>query len=335
MPDIDVVVMWVDGSDPVWISEKRKFEKPDGKDRDGVFLFRDYGLMNYWFRSVEAYLPWVRKIHFVTWGHLPSFLDTSNPKLNIVRHQDYMPEGSLPCYNSSALEMNLFRIKDLSEHFIYFNDDIFVLRPMDKSCFFTNKGEPCCQYTEMPPIHKGVRGVWQSIYVNDMSIINSYFDKQQCLHGRLNQYFNLKYKWYDNVRSLSLKFLFPYSFTGFKIYHVCAPFCKKTFQTIWEREPDLLTETSCHKFRDYRDVNQWLAIMWQLAEGNFHPRRMNALTVGVNSDNVDDVCTWIINQKYETLCINDGAQEIDFPNIAKKLQDAFDIILPNKCSFEK
>lgn len=334
MPEIDLVVMWVDGSDPAWIAEKEKYDKTETDDSNAVFRFRDNGLMKYWFRAVEKYLPWARKIHFVTWGHLPPFLDPSNPKLNIVLHQDYMPENSLPCFNSSALEMNLFRIKGLAEHFIYFNDDDFVLRPMNAEDFFTNKGIPCGQFTEIPPIHKGYRGIWQMLYINDISIINQYFQKRVCQKGKKSKYFSMKYHWYDNVRSVAMKILFPNYFVGFKTFHVPSPFCKKTFRTIWEKEPELLSEVSRHKFRDYTDINQWLAVWWQLAEGNFHPRRMNTMSILVNIDTVDQACGWIMDQSYEMLCLNDDADENDFPLITSRLQQAFETILPEKSSFE-
>ncbi len=334
MPDIDIVVMWVDGSDPDWLAEKSRFDKLGRSDSNGAFCFRDYGLMKYWFRAVETYIPWFRKIHFVTWGHLPAFLDTSHPKLNIVYHRDFMPEGTLPCFNSSALEMNLFRINGLSEHFIYFNDDMFVLRPLDQTDFFTEKGIPCCQFAEMPAIHKGPHGAWKMLYVNGMSIINQHFSKRECQRVNFFKYYNIKYRWYDNVRSLAMKYLFPDSFVGFKTYHVPAPFCKKTFKKIWEKEPDLMEKMSRHKFREYTDVNQWLAIWWQLAEGNFKPRRMDSMSIGIDNSTVDQVCEWIKGQTFEMFCINDNLDEKSFPAIMDRLQDAFETILPGKSSFE-
>ncbi len=335
MPDVDLVVLWVDGSDPLWLAERKKYEAFTSIENTAIYRYRDYGLMQYWFRAVEKNLPWVRKIHFVTWGHLPPFLYTSNPKLNIVRHQDFMPEGTLPCFNSSALEMNMFRIKGLSEHFIYFNDDMFVLRPMAKRDFFTENGIPCLQFTESPPIHKGYRGSWQTNYINDMSIINQYFNKQQCQRGCFGKYFSIKYNWYDNVRSLALKLLFPNVYTGFKTFHAATPFCKKTFETIWSKETELLTEVSRHKFREYTDVNQWLAIWWQMAEGNFHPRRRNTACIALNDKTVDNACQWIINKSYEVICLNDDANESDFQSIMEKLGNALDTIYPEKSSFEK
>ena len=334
MPDVDLVVLWVDGSDPEWLKEKNKYDKAQTDDSNAVYRFRDYGCMKYWFRAVESYMPWFRKVHFVTWGHLPDFLDPSNPKLNIVLHQDFMPDGTLPCFNSEALEMNIFRIKGLADHFIYFNDDIFVIRQMRKAQFFTEKGLPCLQFAESPPIHKKYRGVWQSLYVNDMSLINQYFQKKECERRNFFKYYSIKNNWYDNVRSLALCLLFPNSFTGFKTDHVASAFCKKTFATIWEKEPEFMAQVSHSRFRSYKDVNQWLVIWWQLAEGNFHPVHRSTMSEMVNRDNADKVCEYIRSQKYELICVNDDADEESFPIIAGKLQDAFEAILPNKSSFE-
>ena len=98
--EVDFVILWVDGSDEAWQREKMKY-RPDGNMPDAAAAnaakcFRDWGTLKYWFRGVEKWAPWVRKIHFVTWGHLPAWLNTDHPKLHIVRHGEFMPEGSLP-----------------------------------------------------------------------------------------------------------------------------------------------------------------------------------------------------------------------------------------------
>ena len=127
---IDFVVMWVDGNDPAWQKEKEKDSPRKTDDSNSANRFRDWGLMPYWFRAIEKFTPWVRKIHFVTWGHLPEFLDTTNPKLNIVKHSDFMPEGTLPTFSSHALEVNLHRIPGLADNFVYFNDDMLLTSPV-------------------------------------------------------------------------------------------------------------------------------------------------------------------------------------------------------------
>ena len=123
MEKIDFVIPWVDGSDPEWLAEKRIY-KPDMPD-DAV-RYRDWDILRYWFRGVEKYAPWVNKIHFITWGHLPEWMNPECKKLNIVNHRDYIPEKYLPTFSSHTIELNIHRIKGLSQQFIYFNDDTIL-----------------------------------------------------------------------------------------------------------------------------------------------------------------------------------------------------------------
>lgn len=133
---IDFVIIWVDGNDPAWRAVKNQYvPRPVGED-DQEVRYRDWDNLQYWFRSVEKYTPWVRKIHFVTWGHLPKWLNVNHPKLHIVNHKDYIPEKYLPTFNSHTIEMNLHRIEGLAEQFVYFNDDMFLLKPVYMEDFF-------------------------------------------------------------------------------------------------------------------------------------------------------------------------------------------------------
>ena len=134
---IDFVIAWVDGNDPAWQEEKKntRIQKGNFSVDDREERYRDWDNLHYWFRGVEKYAPWVRKIHFVTWGHIPAWLDTANPKLNIVRHEDFIPGEFRPTFNSHTIEWNFHRIPNLSENFVYFNDDMFLLKPITAEAF--------------------------------------------------------------------------------------------------------------------------------------------------------------------------------------------------------
>jgi len=77
---------------------------------------------------------------------IPAWLNTSSPKLKLIQHRDIWPldraDRDLPVYNSQPIEAHLHRIPNLSEGFVYFNDDMFVGRSLEKSFFFTNDGKP-------------------------------------------------------------------------------------------------------------------------------------------------------------------------------------------------
>ena len=137
--DIDFVIPWVDGSDPAWIEEFNKYCPEDKRIIDASEKrYRDYGLLRYWFRGVEQFAPWVRKVHFVTCGQKPDWLNLSAPKLHGVQHKDYIPQEYLPVFSSHPIELMMHKIPGLAEQIVYFNDDFFLTSPVRKKFFFRN-----------------------------------------------------------------------------------------------------------------------------------------------------------------------------------------------------
>ena len=122
-PMIDFVVTWLDSSDPNWQKSLAEYS-PNTKGDKGKARFRDMRLFHYWFRAVEMYAPWVHKVFLITNGKYPDWINKDNPKLVLVKHEDYMPKECLPTFNSCAIELHMHKIKGLSEHFVYFNSHI-------------------------------------------------------------------------------------------------------------------------------------------------------------------------------------------------------------------
>lgn len=332
--DIDFVVLWVDGNDPAWQKEKAKYSPQKVDDSNNRNRYRDWGLMPYWFRAIEAYAPWVRKIHFVTWGHIPAFLNTNHPKLHIVRHDEFIPKEYLPTFSSHTIEMNIHRIEGLAEHFVYFNDDMFITQKLPPSYFFKNN-MPCLYYTEIPMVYSGKMEVWQYASANDLCIINSHFNKVESVKKNIFKYLNFRYAAKDNLRSFLFFIGNPRQFIGFKNFHSPAAYRKATFAKVWDLEPTILDETCSHRFRDPRDVNQWLALWWQLASGEFAPKKMKCATFSPSIDRVEKTCSAITEGTFDMICINDSASEDDFEIIASRIIGAFKKVLPEKSSFEK
>ena len=134
--DIDFVLLWVDGADPKWQHEFLRYRKQKDHTNTDTSKYRDWGTLRYLFRGIETFTPWVRKIHFVTWGHLPEWLDTSHSKLHIVNHKDFIDRSFLPLFSPNPLEIFMHNIKGLSEKFVYLNDDTFFVRPILPERFF-------------------------------------------------------------------------------------------------------------------------------------------------------------------------------------------------------
>lgn len=331
--DIDFVILWVDGNDPAWQAEKRKHQPNKKSENDAVNRYRDWGLLPYWFRSVEKYAPWVRKIHFVTWGHVPAFLNLDAPKLHVVRHDEFIPKEYLPTFSSHTIEMNIHRIPDLAEHFVYFNDDMFMLRRFQPEDFFRD-GLPCTYGGEVPIELVGNIGTWLHAAVNDMGIVNAHFPKRQAVAQYGAKYMDKRYRWKDNLRTLLLEKLHPNYFTGFKNLHAPAAYLQSAFQAVWEAEPVKLDGTCRNRFRTSDDVNQWVVLWWQVASGQFSPAVIDNLVCSVTSDTVGEMSSTITQKRHDYICINDPDEEIDFTDLQNKLIRAFSEVLPEKSSFE-
>ena len=102
---IDFVITWVDNSDPEWRERCLRYAKEEGRSITiSSERYRDWDNLRYWFRGVETFAPWVNKVHFITCGHLPKWLNPQAEKLNIVKHSDYMDERYLPTFSSHPIE---------------------------------------------------------------------------------------------------------------------------------------------------------------------------------------------------------------------------------------
>ena len=333
---IDFVVTWVDGNDDKWLEEKRKYEVKSENHKDELFdiwnnneiRYRDWDNLKYWFRGVEKFAPWVNKIHFVTYGHIPDWLNTDNEKLNIVNHKDFIPEKYLPTFNSNAIELNLHRIDKLSNQFVYFNDDMFLINKTKKTDFFKN-GLPCetaaldCVSLDWNIGHAEIR---------NMQILNKYFEKRKVIKNNLKGWINLKY----GKQLIKTLVLLPWDrFTGLYESHLPCSYIKSIFDELWNREHTVFENTCMNKFRTESDINHWLIKAWQIATANFYPRKPNKGKMFLKEID-DEILNTLEKQKYKIICINDfQCSNDDFMIQKRKLNNAFEKILPQKCSFEK
>lgn len=328
----DFVITWVDGNDPDWQAEKRNYTT-SGLADNRTERYRDWENLKYWFRGIELYAPWVKNIYFVTWGHLPGWLNTNHPKLHIVKHTDFIPEKYLPTYNSHTIELNLHRIPGLSENFVYFNDDVFIIRPVTPKTFFQNS-KPCDMLALQPVVANPANPVMSHIFLNNTLVLSKYFKKRENIKKQWKNYYKIGYPvMYFGYNLLELAFPL---FSGFYTTHGASPLVKSTYETLWQKEYETFDTTCMHKFRHSDDINQYLLREWQKLTGNFTPRNVccHFQYFNVSSDN-RKLLSAIKKQKTEMICINDANDKIDFDAAKQQINDAFTAVFPNKSSFEK
>ena len=370
-PKIDFVITWVDGSDEKWLAEKRaiaesysfikkpssttnrtfaenqpsikgqpSLEKPRFDSSDLRFR-NDFDFLKYWFRGVEKFAPWVNQIFFVTAGHLPDWLNPDHPKLKIIHHSDFIPKEFLPTFNSHTIENNLHRIKELSENFVYFNDDFFLLRKTRPEDFFKEgqyQGKtqllPRAFFAENILINNPSRDIFPYIQMNNMALMNQDYDKRSFYTLHKTKAYNIKYGIF-NLRNFLLQ---PWrEFSLLYDPHCAIAYKKSTFQAVWQKHNKELTETSLRRFRSDRDVSHLVFYYTQLLDGKFIPRSANfSHHTMLSKDEKQNlqIIRMVESQKYHILCINDG--EVKDPVKTRvALTAAFDEILPEKSIFEK
>jgi hypothetical protein len=328
--DIDFVITWVDMDDPKWKAEFSKYSGKKDNEKNGVSdaRFRDYGFLKYWFRGVEKFAPWVRKIHFVTSGQKPEWLDENNPKINLVNHKDYIPAEFLPTYNSVVIERYLHKIPDLAEHFVYFNDDFYIINNISTERFFKN-GVPCdiAVFQYNPSWSQ-----WYKRIKNNLKIINKHFDKKEVMARDHDKWFHKSY----GSRARWNYLLKPYGkFITLRTPHNAQPYLKSTFEEVWAVAEKELTETSANRFRTVTDYTPELFRTWQICKGNFEPyntysdTKMFPLMVKPKQ-----AIKAIYNQSYTLICLNDNVHIRNYEQVMGNIKNAFESILPEKSSFE-
>jgi len=231
---IDLVYLWVDGSDEQWLAKKNaalaKITGELAASSATANRWADHDELKYSLRSVEKFVPWINHIFIVTDGQTPKWLNTTNPKITIVDHKEIIPEKYLPTFNSSCIELFLHKIPNLSEHFLYSNDDSFFGKPLLPSFFFDENGNPIVQIKERNQRNKFKKP-------SDKAVKNRLW--QRFMHNTL---------------------FFVYQKTGKKYNvtnpHAIEPMRKSYFEEIYETYEDEFLATSATTFRGNDNIQR-------------------------------------------------------------------------------
>lgn len=172
---IDAVITWVDGNDPAHKARMARYGDKSAFARDdvaGSTRFASVGEIAWCVASINRFAPFINKIYIVTDGQDPqlgAFLYENFPEghipMEIVDHTVVFRgyESCLPVFNSVAIESVLWRIPDLSEHFIYFNDDCLLAGPVTPEDFFTPDGGVVCYASKHLTVLTDLSRAWKTL----------------------------------------------------------------------------------------------------------------------------------------------------------------------------
>jgi hypothetical protein len=187
LSEIDAVYTWVDGNDLEHARLRRKYseteEIPPGNHEN---RWNNHDELRYSLRSLSVFAPWIRRIHVVTNGQCPSWLNLDSPKVQLVTHEQiYRWPEHLPTFNSISIETHLHRIPNLAEHFLYFNDDMFLGGVCTPDMFFDHAGNMRVERKgELPRSFSRRDKLWKVGLVKARRLLDDVFENPR--YHRLN-----------------------------------------------------------------------------------------------------------------------------------------------------
>ncbi len=337
--EVDVVLLWVDSDDKEWQKTYETYSPQEISTANHSCRFRSWDNLEYIFRGIETFMPWVRKVHFVTQGHLPDWLDKACENLNIVTHSEIFTDSShLPTFNSNAIEVNFNKIKGLSENFILFNDDFFILNKLPKERFFVNDlpvdflVQGFKRKGKLYQFLKPQNCLNAKAINNNIDYINTHYNKSKL--GK-EYYYSQNYShksklsnYFYNTLSNEIPWL--------KLNHVPQPHLKSTFDEAWKLKPDLFNSTSRNRFRTELDTTHYLFRYINLISGNFFPyeyRDYLSREINVSSD-MQELLTELAGINLLSVSDTEKLSSIEFEKSKIIFKNYLDNILPRKSSFE-
>ena len=242
MEKIDAVITWVDGSEPNY---KLKLEE---NLKNKKIINRQYTQANeidFCVASIIKFAPFVRKIFIVTDKQKPRFSGirhtVSLEKIEIIDHEEIFRDNldCMPSFNIRSIDALLFKIKNLSDKFIYFNDDMFLIKETTKEDWFKD--------------NKAVlTGSWAKTY--NKQLIKTISHKIKNLLN-IRPSFNAAQSKAANIVGFHNKY--------FKSFHCGRPQIKSVIKDFYDKNPQRLTNQIRYKFRDGRQYIPY-SLCWHL-----------------------------------------------------------------------
>ena len=242
MKSIDAVITWVDGSDEKY---KKKIEGHLTTSTNYKKQYLQANEIEYCVKSILKFAPFVRRIFIVTDNQRPSFnglkdLIVSN-KVKVVDHKEIFKgyEKYLPTFNIRSIDAVLHRIKDLSEMFVYFNDDVFLINKIrEEDWFVENKVV--------------LMGKWAKSYsINPIKVLSGKFKKAFGLRPS----FNASQSKAANLSGFKKEY--------FKSYHTARPQIKSLIKEFYHKNPGSLIDQIKYRFRHYNQFMPY-SLCWHL-----------------------------------------------------------------------
>ena len=261
MEKIDAVITWVDGSEPNF---KLKLEENLKNKKIINIQYLQANEIHFCVASIIKFAPFIRKIFIVTDNQKPNLNEVGHlvslNKVEIIDHKEIFRDNmdSLPTFNIRSIDALLFKIKNLSNKFIYFNDDMFLIKETSKEEWFKD--------------NKAVlTGSWTKTYNNKLI---------KTISQRIKNLLNIRPSF--NAAQSKAANIVGFHNKYFKSYHCGRPQIKSVIKDFYDKNPQILTNQIRHKFRDGRQYMPYSLCWHHLIKENLHVESSSNKLVEIN-----------------------------------------------------
>jgi hypothetical protein len=301
MKPIDIIVPFVNPWDPSWMKLASEYAGWIPYER-----VRDLGTLRYFFRGVDKNMPWINNVYLVlqSESQIPEWLNTDNPKLNIIYHEDYIPKEFLPTFNSNVIELFYHRIKSLSDHFIIANDDTIAISSLEPSDFFI-----------------------------DNKVVGGY---SECIENWKSDG-TLFSKTVENCCKFTGMFTRKNNRPFYKSYHLFSPQLKGLHEIFWKKyEPEILETIADSRLRSEKNISHlvFFFIAKEIGLYETDPNYREGLLRIKDGTNPDTLIKILLKQKSKMCCMQDEFKMTPDDVARKIVQLPLHHFLPDKSSFE-
>jgi len=343
MEKIDFVLPWVDGDEPKWKKIREQYKNTDitKKDSNSSARFRDMETLKYTLRAIEKNCPWYNKIFLITKGYSPEWLNIDHEKIELVSEEElFIDKSHLPVFSSVAIEMNLVNLKNLSEKFVYMNDDFIILNKIDSSRFFVEGKAVDFFSHNFIPRNKlfemfKERDTWIHSINNVLKLFNDKFAPLQLEDKYL---YDNSYSTFEKINNYLLQKIFK-RLIWINHWHHPQPLLKQTLKDVYNEFTSEMMKSSKNKFRSNSDLNQYMYRYWHLIKGEFHPHKHNDDLIS-NITSVDVlqkmISTLNTDNNINFVCFNDSTElsDTEYMEVKTELNSYLKNKFPQKASFE-
>ena len=340
---IDFVLPWVDGEDASWRQRRDRYAQALAQRRDndhGAVRYRDTNTLRYALRAIHAHCPWYGKIHLITEGHLPPWLDASHPKIRIVTHEElYFNRSHLPTFNSSSIEMNLPNLRGVSERFVYLNDDFLILAPLEEERFFRD-GLPVDfllhGWIPRNRLYRALRddSAWVHALNNNLELINRVAPPAGI--RRKETLYHSSYPASGKLANFLLDRLWR-RYYFIRHWHHPQPYLFSALREAYELFKEPMMRCSANRFRSENDLTQYLYRYYHLATERFMPRYYgDGYHADIRSlEDLPAVFDALQSGRYRFAAIYDNYPAEESERVVGALTAFLERFYPRKAPFEK